>query len=720
MTKKILCTLGPASLNPRTIRRLDELHVDLFRLNLSHTNVEKIEELVGLIRTYSDIPICLDTQGAQVRTSAFAGGRVTLELNSMIEFAAPLELGDATRIPLYPASILTQLAVGDLVSIDFGTALLQVTEAGTSCGARVVSSGTIGSNKAVSIDRVIDLPPLTDVDYAAIERGLHLGIFHFALSFANHRSDVELFRDIVGKQVQIIAKIESQLGLSHLVEILDAADVILIDRGDLSREVSIESIPFVQKEIIRRANEASVPVYVATNLLESMVVSPKPTRAEVNDVVNTLLDGADGLVLATETAIGDHPVGCTSMIRSLIRQYETRIESSDAIGHLSSTSQLIAPHGGRLIERILTEYDHSALQELPRLDIDDRLVMDVQQIAMGTFSPLEGFMGREVLAGVLDRNQLPDGTVWTMPILLQLAPESAITFARGETVALVNRERIRALLTVEECFPYNLAELAANWFGTTNCDHPGVAQLFCGSNHFIAGKVDLLSDDLRSRRPIEMTPAQTRIIFEHRQWQKVIGFHTRNVAHRAHEHLQLTALEDNHCDGIFIHPVIGPKKVGDFASHIILKSYQHLIEKHYPSSKTLLGGFISYSRYAGPREALFTALCRKNFGCSHFIVGRDHTGVSDFYAPEASKRLFDTVGEIGIQPVFFDEVYYCQECRTHVEKCQHGHEFSEHISGTQAREMLRSGTMLPEWYMRETVSRLILEELKNENEVFVS
>jgi ATP sulfurylase len=273
---------------------------------------------------------------------------------------------------------------------------------------------------------------------------------------------------------------------------------------------------------------------------------------------------------------------------------------------------------------------------------------------------------------------------------------------------------------LEECYTYDLEQLAGKWFGTTDSNHPGVAGLMRGSSNFLAGKVDLVNHSSRSRNLHELTPAQTRVIFERLQWQRVVGFHTRNVAHRAHEHLQLTALVDHHADGVFIHPVIGPKKTGDFSTDIILKTYQHLIVNHYPQNKVVLGGFATYARYAGPREAVFTALCRKNFGCSHFIVGRDHTGVGDFYPADASQRLFDELGDMVIQPIFFDEVYYCQKCMTHVEQCGHGRDYSQKISGTLAREMLSQGQSLPEWYMRPSVSSLILEELKNGGEVFTA
>ena len=718
MAKQILCTLGPGSLNRQTIQRLSDLQVDLFRLNLSHTSVDQIEELVNLVRAYSEVPICLDTQGAQVRTGVFGGGIVSLTTGQIVELVAAPEIGDESRIPLYPPQVVGQLKVGDLITLDTAALPVQVVQANGRCFGRVASGGTVGSNKAISVDRTISLDNMTISDKAAVKLGLELRIEHFALSFANRPGDVRYLRDMVGPSAHIIAKVESRLGLQNLDGILKEADAILIDRGDLSREVAIEGLPFVQKEIIRQANLANVPVYVATNLLESMVASPQPTRAEVNDVVNTLIDGADGLVLAAETAIGQYPVQCVNMVRSLIQQFESRPNGPGFAGLERVTSSLAPPHGNALVQRVIADYDRQALGSLQRLEVDQYVMMDAVQIAIGTFSPLQGFMGREVLEGVLENNRLPDGTAWPMPILFQLPESDGGSYAVGETLALTSGGTIQALLRVEDCFSYELEALSQKWFGTSDREHAGVGRLFLGSNRFISGKVELLSDSLPERQAYDLTPAQARYIFEHRHWQKVVGFHTRNVPHRAHEYLHMTALTANNGDGIFIHPVIGPKRAGDFSGAIILESYQLLIDQVYTPSQALLGGFATYARYAGPREAVFTAICRQNFGCTHFIVGRDHTGVGNFYHPDASKRLFDEIGDISIQPVFFDEVYYCQACETHVEGCKHGRESSQSISGTWARTLLSEGKTPPEWYMRGEISALIQEALRNGNEVF--
>jgi len=519
MAKKILCTLGPASLHPETIERLDRLEVDLFRLNLSHTPVEKIEELVHLIRTHSDIPICLDTQGAQARTGSFVGDSVSLRHGEVVDLVPATTLGDGTQIPLNPPAFLPQLSVGDLLSIDFDSVLLQVVESGTTCRGWIVSGGTVGSNKAVSIiDHPLILPNMTDVDYAAIKIGHRLEIPSVALSFTNHRSDVELLRGLVGGQVQIIAKIESRSGVDNLVEILEVADAILLDRGDLAREVPLEGLPFIQKQIIRQANDKQVPVYVATNLLESMVTSFRPTRAEVNDVINTLLDGADGLVLAAETAIGKHPVQCVTMIKALIHQYEFRTKSPVPLSNVHISPGLISPHGGTLVNRVFADYDSKELEELPRCEVDELQMMDARQIAVGTFSPLEGFMGRAELEGVLAKHRLPDGTVWPMPILFQLPTVSTATYATGDTLALATQGEVLALIQISETFTYDLPDLAQKWFGTADQGHPGVKRLMEGSSHFLAGKVDLLAQAHENRQPFELTPTQARLVFDHLQY----------------------------------------------------------------------------------------------------------------------------------------------------------------------------------------------------------
>jgi pyruvate kinase len=320
---KILSTLGPSSLKEDIIRDMMEAGVTLFRINLSHTRLEDIREIVGFIRGCTNVPICLDSEGAQIRTQSLAAGAVHMEAKSNVTLHFDEVLGDEHNLSFHPIGVARNFDVGDLIDIDFHGVQLKVTEISESaCKAEVVKGGKMGENKAVALGRPFVLPALTDKDIGAIKIGRELGIDHYALSFANRPEDVDEFRSLVGDEAFIITKIESISGIQNLRAIADRADAILIDRGDLSREAPIEKIPFLQRRIISTVRSRDKPVYVATNLLESMIESHQPTRAEVNDVVSTLEMGATGLVLAAETAIGAHPVNSVRTIRQLIRNFE--------------------------------------------------------------------------------------------------------------------------------------------------------------------------------------------------------------------------------------------------------------------------------------------------------------------------------------------------------------------------------------------------------------
>ena len=638
-SKTILCTLGPCSLNPTTIERLGEMGVGLFRLNLSHTSVDQLEGLVKLIRENSDVPICLDSQGAQIRTGNIPGGSLSLRPGEMVQLTADSQNQSPRTLSIYPPTALKQLTVGDVISVDFAATPLQVVTIGPVCQARVLAEGTVGSNKAISVDRHIDLPALTDQDRAAFALCPQLNIDQIALSFTNRSSDIRLLRELAGDHTRIIAKVESRLGLENLVGILEAADAILIDRGDLAKEVPMGDLPFIQKEVIRQANEAEVPVYVATKLLESMVVNPGPTRAEANDVINTLLDGADGLVLAAETAVGRYPIGCVSMLRSFINQH--RVRTAAPIGArllvqdpTPGSSSLIEPYGGRLVNGVLTSYELTNLREMQCLDITEHQMLDVKQIALGSFSPLEGFMTSQTLRCVLEEKRLSDETSWPMPVLfqMQVSPQTG-QYSPGNTVALFFQGEAQALLILEEAFRYDLEQLALGWFGTTSKDHPGVARLFESSPYFLAGKVQLLPHALEDRQPYELAPSQARSVFEHRRWEKVVGFHTRNVPHRAHEYLQFTTLDKHRCDGIFIHPVTGPKKSGDFSGEIILKAYDLLLDQVYPPNNAILGSFLTYPRYAALGKLSLPRFAAKTSVAPTLLWGETTPGSGSFILP---------------------------------------------------------------------------------------
>jgi pyruvate kinase len=303
------------------IRQLDQ-RVDLFRLNLSHMTVESVEPTIAFVRRFTDKPLCLDTDGSQIRCGNMAPD-VSLKEGSTIQLTPDAVIATDKLLTLRPAAVFRSLRKGHLLSVDFDGVCLEI-ESVSDSGARavVLEGGRVRSNKAVTIRPNPTLPALTSSDIEAIAIGKELGIKHVALSFARRAEDVQRLRKLAGRDSFVISKIETQAGVRNLDAIIDASDAVLIDRGDLSREIPLQYVPVYQKEIIRRANSASMPAYVATNLLESMVSNRLPTIAEANDIINTLHDGAHGLVLAAETTIGSNPVASVEMVASLIEAFE--------------------------------------------------------------------------------------------------------------------------------------------------------------------------------------------------------------------------------------------------------------------------------------------------------------------------------------------------------------------------------------------------------------
>jgi pyruvate kinase len=324
--KKLICTLGPSSLNERVISQLDAIGVGSFRINLSHTVIDDLERVIHFIQKCTKVPICIDTEGAQIRTGAMNPGVSVVE-GSSVRLVPERILGDATTIPLNPGSAIEALQASSWMSIDFDSVILRIDRVKAGIAeAHVVIGGEIGSRKAVTAYPAPPLLTFSEKDLQGIRIAQRNQVREYDLSFCNRPDAVRQLRAMTGPEDTIIAKIESREGVRNLTEIARHADAILIDRGDLSREVRLEAIPLVQKVIIRKANSLGIPVYVATNLLESMVLRRAPTRAEVNDVINTLLDGANGLVLAAETAIGKYPVEAARMIAALLKEYQGSVD----------------------------------------------------------------------------------------------------------------------------------------------------------------------------------------------------------------------------------------------------------------------------------------------------------------------------------------------------------------------------------------------------------
>jgi len=278
------------------------------------------------------------------------------------------------------------------------------------------------------------------------------------------------------------------------------------------------------------------------------------------------------------------------------------------------------------------------------------------------------------------------------------------------------------LFHLSEKYCFDKAETVKKMYGTDCRDHPGVRMVYEMQPVLLAGQVDLIKGRSSETRAYELAPKQLRRLFEDRGWAKVLGFHTRNVIHKGHEFIQLQAMEYENCDGLLVQPVVGKKKPGDFKPEYIIKSYEKMIENFYPKEKVVFAVFSTFSRYAGPREAVFTALCRKNFGCSHFIVGRDHTGVGNYYDPYASHKIFDNFPELAIKIVKFDEIFYSNKLNKYVH--ENGKSLSDEsdklrlISGSQARAMFLKGEMPPGWFMRPEISNIVLDAVKNGEQVF--
>jgi len=323
------------------------------------------------------------------------------------------------------------------------------------------------------------------------------------------------------------------------------------------------------------------------------------------------------------------------------------------------------------------------------------------------FSPLEGFLTREDYISVLNKGRLASDIPWTIPIVLDVSRDSEVK--EGNDAALVDEGRPVAIMHVEDIYQYSKEELAQKVFGTTDSGHPGVAKVYHMKELLIGGKIDLIDEPKMPFAEYYLNPQATRRLFEEKGWQTVVAFQTRNIPHVGHEYLQKTAL--TFTDGLFINPVIGKKKSGDFKDELILKTYQVLIDNYYPKDRVVMSILPMEMRYAGPREAIFHAIIRKNFGCTHFIVGRDHAGVGNYYPPYAAQDIFKEFPDLGITPMFFRSFFYCKKCLSvaNEKTCPHGSQEHIDFSGTKIREMLLRKEVPPEEMMRPEVSKIILD-----------
>ena len=717
INKKIICTVGPTSVNKSIIRKMDESGVDLFRINLSHTEIEDFLPLVEKLQEWTDKPICPDTEGAQLRTSLLSQNRHVAE-HEIIEFVNKANLLDESQIGIIGGDIQYLFKKGDLVTIDFDGAVVQIIEnLTTRLKARVLHSGKVGNNKGISVDRAIPLISFTPKDDAILKLAKSIQLNHFFLSFCSHSDDVIALRAKFDYPIQVISKVESKKGLINLDGICEESDAILIDRGDLSRDVPLEKIPFAQQYILEKGKIFNTPVYVATNLMENMILNSKPTRAEVNDIRSTLIGGASGLVLAAETAIGNYPVECVRILSRIMEETQN-YSDNDNLDKLFSlpSGRMVEPHGGNLIQQFSDDgYDN----HIKTVRVDEQVFMDVYQISNGTFSPLNGFMNLNEVFSVLNENKIGNEITWTLPILFMVDEKNSRLIEGMEKIYLQKDgdEHPFAILNINTIEKIeNKNSLSTLWFGTDDLKHPGVTKFMSGGDYIISGRPYLLSDyNHAGKNKYELTPSQSRYIFDHNGWHNIIGFHTRNVPHKGHEFIQLKALNETNADAIFISPVTGLKKMGDFLANPIIECYNTLIKQGvYQPFGALIGSFNTHSRYSGPREAVFTALCRQNYGCNYFIVGRDHTGVGSYYEPDASLKFFDNLN-MDIKILSFNSVSFHKE-KGLVDELIDSDDIKniETISGSIIREKIMNDGDIPDYLMRPSIVK-ILKDWKSDD-----
>ncbi len=708
----MISTVGPSSLNKYTIQKMDESGVDIFRINLSHTAYEDYKNVINKISSWTDKPIYTDTEGAQLRTGKLKKtNKLSIATNSIVKFS--FQSNNQDVIPLYPNLDVDIFSIGDLLFIDFNSVVVQITEIVKNIiYARVISGGIIGSNKGIGTEKITLLPFVTKKDKDIINLAIQMKQKHFCLSFASSGEDVQSFRNLFPYSIRIISKIENRSGINNLEDICKHSDEILIDRGDLSRDIELSAIIFAQKEIIKIAGRLKTPVNIATNLLESMITNKEPTRAEISDITNALFDGVSGLVLAAETAIGNNPIYSVKMVKRVINKFNYFKSHKSTASKIAHLDKLSAPHGGVLVNQYLKNVD--VLKNIPELAISANMVTDCFQIGDGTYSPITGFMCIDELNSVLTNNRLLNGTTWPLPIILQIDNKNAQRLDGASMVALTDKIKNKIIAILENIKIQrlgNLPDIANSWFMTDKSDHPGVNRLYNSGEYIISGKISIVNKPSEYFKPYELSPFQTRRIFLENYWSKVVGFHTRNIPHKGHEYIQLAALEKANADALFISPVLGNLKSGDFSSEAIISGYKVLIDKNnYSPYGTLLGGINTYSRFSGHREAVFTAICRQNYGCTHFVVGRDHAGINDYYKSIDIEKYFNNFNDLKIKILFFNEVVYNQKDNMYNE-INNSNDLDQNykkISGTLCRRYLDENNCPPDYLISPEVAKVIL------------
>ena len=383
----------------------------------------------------------------------------------------------------------------------------------------------------------------------------------------------------------------------------------------------------------------------------------------------------------------------------------------------------IQPHGGTLVNLLAGDAETDALRteaaNLPKIVVSPRELADLEMLAVGALSPLTGFQGAGDYRSVLDTMHLENGLPWAIPVTLSVDDESAHRLGGAEAVALTSAEGAEplAILRITEIFKRDRSKEALSVYGTEESEHPGVAAMLAAGEFCVAGELRVIAlpphDDFQGYR---LTPAQTRAAFADRGWRTVVGFQTRNPIHRAHEYIQKCALEI--VDGLLVHPLVGATKGDDVPADVRMRCYEALFEGYYPKDRAMVSVFPAAMRYAGPKEAIWHAICRKNYGCTHFIVGRDHAGVGSYYGTYDAQKIFERFepGELGIETLNFEHSFWCNECEGmgSPKTCPHGEETRVSLSGTKVREMLRNGERPPIEFSRPEVADILIAAMQGQ------